>query len=266
MQRQVVADWRQGSLILEVTVPLTREERYTPDARFLAESAVENLLPVFYVEGALPLALDSWDTVGSAVRRDPELYQRLSDLAVQAAALESSHLSRDLSQVRLRERFPFYGQNGLIAVFLSHSRPAPIPRVLGFVPSADFTGLVIYAKGDYPSHGKDLRQPVRPALFPEIYDEEMNLVLDARMCDPEMLERWGMVAYTDDPADRREDRVGTRPLRIVARGVFGRNATDIVIAREDAERLLSRQANRDLLRQGRILVIIDQPVQASQLP
>ena len=65
-----------------------------------------------------------------------------------------------------------------------------------------------------------------------------------------------MIAYTTDPSDRGPaDRIGSNPLRILARGVFGRNDTDLLIPTESAHRLLATADNRRLLREGRILVV-----------
>jgi hypothetical protein len=49
--------------------------------------------------------------------------------------------------------------------------------------------------------------------------------------------------------------VGDRPLRIIARGVFGINPTDPVIDRSDALVILSSEANRRLLGEGRVVFI-----------
>jgi hypothetical protein len=80
------------------------------------------------------------------------------------------------------------------------------------------------------------------------------------MCDPKFLLRWGVAAYafSDDETLFRE-RIGDLPLRTMARGVFGRSATDLLLPREAARQLLSREGNRQLLREGRILIILDRP-------
>jgi hypothetical protein len=133
-----------------------------------------------------------------------------------------------------------------------------VERRLGFVPSRNFTGLVIYAGGELPAHGKDIRQQVRPAVFPTLYDEDMNPVLSVEMCEPTYLRRWGMVAYAESEDDSLLlERIGAAPLRTVARGVFGINATDLLLPKEAVDRLLVREANRELLSQGRILIVID---------
>jgi hypothetical protein len=133
-------------------------------------------------------------------------------------------------------------------------------RRLGFVPSRNFTGLVIYARGQLPAHGKDIRQTVRPALFPALYDEDMNLLLSVEMCDPDYLKRWGMAVYAEsEQSSLLLERIGAAPLRTVARGVFGINATDLLLPAEAADRLMAREANQNMLRQGRVLIVIGEP-------
>jgi len=91
----------------------------------------------------------------------------------------------------------------------------------------------------------------------------MDPVLSPQMCDPQALRRWGVAAYAYSSLEEAlapfEDRVGPTPLRTRARGVFGRNATDLLLSTEAARQLLSRAHNRDLLRDGRILIILDPP-------
>ena len=59
--------------------------------------------------------------------------------------------------------------------------------------------------------------------------------------------------------------VGSHPLRIFARGVFGINPTDPIIGREDALQIISNEGNRALLREGRVAVIIDDAMLKSSL-
>ena len=51
-------------------------------------------------------------------------------------------------------------------------------------------------------------------------------------------------------------RVGAQPLRIAAVGFYGRSPTDIVIEEHDALRILASAHNRELLRTGRIAVVM----------
>jgi hypothetical protein len=165
-------------------------------------------------------------------------------------------MSEDLSAARLAWTFPLFGPQGVASLFVTYEVPSPLPRALGDVAAGRYTGVVIYAAEPLASYGTSGQRLPQPALFPRIFDEGMSLVLDKEMCDPASLRRWGMVAYTSDPADPGPaERIGPNPLRILARGVFGRNDTDLLIPRESARRLLASDENRRLLLEGRILVV-----------
>ncbi len=127
---------------------------------------------------------------------------------------------------------------------------------MGYVATREFSGVVIYAAEPLPSVGLSKDMSAAPALFPRIFDEDMNLVLDRTMCRPEALAEWGMVGYTDT-IDENEIlvRTGQHPLRIAARAVFGIYSTDLVISNEAANRILTLAANIELLKDGKILVI-----------
>jgi hypothetical protein len=59
--------------------------------------------------------------------------------------------------------------------------------------------------------------------------------------------------------------VGSRPLRIFASGIFGIQPTDPIISREDALLIISNSENRNLLREGRVAVIVDDTMLKSPL-
>jgi hypothetical protein len=259
-ERMVVSeqvDWQRGVLILEVALAIEARE-FNPGSRFDAEREIERLLPGLFMSAVVEIPFDSYRTIGERLREDQLLFQRLESTAVDSVSKRYSRVREDLQEIQVQYRFPFYGDGGFVVPLITHSRPYPVERKLGFVPSRNFTGLVIYAGGELPAHGKDIRQQVRPALFPTLYDEDMNRILSVEMCDPNFLKRWGMVAYSDSEADSALlERIGAAPLRTVARGVFGINATDLLLPKEAVDRLLVREANRALLSQGRVLIVID---------
>ena len=86
----------------------------------------------------------------------------------------------------------------------------------------------------------------------------MNLIYEKNIVEPSRAKKQGIVLYTgtlDESMYR--DRIGTEPLRIIARGVFGDNRTDPIISNEDAERILAKSENIELLRQGKIVIVCD---------
>jgi len=246
-------EWAAGRILIETIVAAAGFAH--PRARFAAEREVEAAMPELFLRFAPSLAASSWDTVGGAADAREELVATLADLS-RRGRLDRSEMSEDLRSVLLAWSFPLFGNGGLVSLLTTHETAFPLPRSLADAPSTRYSGVVIYAAEPVPAYGTtELRLP-RPGLFPRIYDERMSLVLERGMCDPASLARWGMVAYSDDPAaPGPADRIGSNPLRILARGVFGRNDTDLLIARESAHRLLASEDNRRLLREGRILVV-----------
>jgi len=86
----------------------------------------------------------------------------------------------------------------------------------------------------------------------------MDVVVERGMAKPEAIRRWGLIGYAeDDDAESLEARTGDDPLRIMAVAVFGGNRTDAIISREDALRILSDKANRALIAEGRVAIVID---------
>ena len=148
-----------------------------------------------------------------------------------------------------------------MTLFAPAGLPSPFERYLGFAPAAAYTGLVVYVQGSYPAWGREgSRATLKPCLFPRIFDNDMNQVVDASQADRSRLASWGLAAYSNDMDEIPYlDRVGANPLRTVARAVFGAGDTDIVISREAARLLLSREENIRMLAEGRILVILDAP-------
>lgn len=255
--------WPAGELRLEVRTAV--QPPLSPATRFQAERRVAEALPSLYIAAVQDLLVDSQHTVGDRLAASDELFRALADQASAKAGPLSSSFTPDLHAVVMEYRFPLYDPSGagLIAPFVRHEQPFPIRRVLGFVPARTFTGVVILAQGDFPVHGKDSRAKVQPALLPRLFDERMNPVLDPEMCDPGYLRKWAVAAYSysgsEEELRKREERIGLNPLRTRARAVFGIHATDLLLSSEAARQLLSRPQNRELLMQGRILIIIDPP-------
>ncbi len=255
--------WGEGVMRLEVRKSVDPATPLSPATRFQAESRIEEALPYLFMEAVEDLPVDSHDSVGERLAADDALFRALREQAAAGAQRESAAFARDLHAVIVVYRFPLFGEQGLEAAFVHHERPFPIPRILGFAPTRSFTGLVILAQGELPSHGKDLRERARAALLPKLFDEDMNPVLSPEMCDPQALRKWGVAGYAysadEDTLKAFSSRISDGPLLTKARGVFGRNATDLLLSNEVARQLLSRQHNRELLRDGKILIILDPP-------
>jgi len=249
-------DWAAGSLDVEISHQLDPSAPTLPHAKSDAESDIQSRLGAFLVSSISTIPVDSSHSYGELLQNDPSLFSRVSAVIAGVPGGTMS-LSEDFSRLIARYDIPLFGAQG-IASPLFPSRSVPVPRMLGWVPTRPFSGLLIYARGKLPTAGSANTASARPALFPRIFDEDMTLVMDKSMVSPEALARWGMVGYAAGLDDEAAIvRAGALPLRVVARGVFGDNDTDIVIPSDGARRLLTLPENRALLRDGRIVIVLD---------
>jgi hypothetical protein len=249
-------DWSAGLLDVEITRALDPSLAAVPRAKGDAETEIQSRLGEFMIDGLSRVVVDSSHTYGQLLERDPLLFARVSGL-VSGASQQALFLSDDFSRVIARYSLPLFGVQGAASPFYPE-QSAPVPQRLGWVPTRPFTGVLVYAKGMLPAVGTSGASQARPALFPRLFDENMSVVMEKGMCTPQALAQWGMVGYAtslDDPVVLL--RAGALPLRLVARGVFGDNATDIVIPTEGALQLLTLPQNRQLLRDGKIVIIYD---------
>jgi hypothetical protein len=249
-------DWVRGVLTVQVSRDLDPSAPSLLRAKGDAETAVDARLPDLLDLAVAPVTADSSHTLGDWMASDPAVFARVSSLARGAPRTEM-YLTPDFSTLVEKFEIPFFGPNG-VASPLFPSRATPVRRILTDAPTRVYTGLVVFAMGMLPEAGTLRMLRARPALFPRIWDEQMNLVFDKSQCAPESLARWGMVGYSqniDDPAIYL--RVGELPLRVAARAVFGDTATDLVISVEGARQLRALQENLAILREGRVVIVYE---------
>lgn len=246
--------WDRGIVELEATLALDPAQSSLVRAKADARSELQSRLSAMLVQSLSPLLVDSSQTMGELLQSDPSFFGHLDSLALSASATEE-YLSQDLSALLMRWQLPLFGSQG-IATPLFPAQAQPVHRPLGFVASRPFSGLLIFAQGKLPAIGKGGAEALQPALFPRIWDEDMNLVLERANCKPDALAARGMVAYVrtlDEPVIAI--RAGTSPLRVAARAVFGTNPVDLVISREAARQLLSVPENVQTITEGRIVIV-----------
>lgn len=247
-------DWVGGALTVEIAHDLDPGTASLERAKGDAETDIDARLEGFLQRAIAPLTVDSSRTYDDLLGADPGFTARVRAVAVQATRTDL-FLKPDFSSLVERYLLPLFGPRG-IAAPLFPSRVTPLRPLLGEVTTRKYTGLVIDARGSLPEVGSQRTATLHPALLPKIWDDRMDLVLDAGRVDPASLAQWGMVGYArglDD--DAVVVRAGNLPLRLVARAVFGTKATDVVISTEGARQLLALADNITLLKQGRVVIV-----------
>jgi hypothetical protein len=246
-------DWEKGEMVLTLSSSLARTGPNYPAAAITAERRIDTNLSKIFAEALLPLQIDSSMIFAEAVASGAFFAADILSLAM-TAKRGIPRYSGDMQ--RLSIDYTYRLHDSLADFFVRHIRPREIPRYISWFPTREYTGIVIYVNASLPVHGEAFESKIVPCLFPEIFDEETNPLLGIDMGDPVSLKRWGSAAYTSsfDETLWRE-RIGARPMHIIATGLYGKHPTDIKISLEDAARILALPVNRQLLAEGRVLII-----------
>lgn len=251
-------DWTRGTLRMTAEVPLNPRSRNAPAHPHYQEQALYRMLPSVAETVVSNVMLSSTQTIGEALQGQPELIGRLHEVA-EGVQASFSRVSMDLSTLEVAFSLDLFPS--VLQAVHPPATPRPLPRVLSWEATGTFTGVVIYARDPLPIRGENSSSFLRPALLPQVVDTELDPILTSEHVNPDVFSDRGVVSYTTstDPADW-EEIVGTQPIRVVAREVFGKYPTDIILSTEDASRLLSRDDNREILAEGRVIVIVNPAV------
>lgn len=265
---QATLSWESHQIHVRAALPLTPNGIQLPTGRTEAMERLTMEFPAQIRPFFLNLQVSSTTTIADLLRENTILPDVL-DTFISSTSPLSTYLDLPKDEMVATYTFPLHQ---LVASLIQHTRSRSIPRPLTTVASRPYTGIVIIAKDPLPIHGKKETSYLTPCLFPRIWDSAMNLVYERTMVDPAIARREGIVHYTTErsilmptPSGLQESLiplVGEYPLRILAEGVFGVTPTDPIINREDALRILSNEENRELLRQGRVVMVLaDQQIE-----
>jgi hypothetical protein len=250
-------DWKARVLRVDVELDIIAAGLRMPEGRLAAERMMERDIAGLAKDAVFALQADSHRTVEAAVADgsfEPERLVALADLA----RVERSSFSKDMRKFLATYSLSL---DAVASLFLSGAEPSSIRAPLEERPTRDYTGIVIYAKGSLPVHGEESPGMATPCLFPRVYDSEMHMILDESVVVPEVLARsgptGGVLGYASGLGVDAGERVGSDPMRVMAVELFGDDRGDYVISREDSLRILSSAGNRELLRQGKVIVVLD---------
>jgi hypothetical protein len=249
-----VFDWKAARVGLSVSRALDQSIPSLQRAQNEAESAIDAGFSALFLEAVSRLVIDSSRTVGSLAGSDPAYFAWIQGLA-RSARKQTFNLSTDLRTATAGYAIPFFTESGIFSPLIP-AEDVRIERRLGYAPTRVFSGLVVYAAEPLPAVGDAVTQNAAPAVFPRLFDEEMNVVFDKTMCRASALKKWGMAGYADSADDAAIlARCGKTPLLVVARAVFGANGTDLVIPTRAALQILGLNENIDILKEGKVLIV-----------
>lgn len=247
-------DWSKSSFVSDVRLDTERAGISMPSGKRAALNFVETKLPDLIKDPLLSLYVNSSQQLGDLILANDITLEQLTKIIDEgkktpgiftdgSLTLMTSHTIdlKQISSLMIKHRFPY-----------KNAKP------IDTVASRVYTGIIIDARGELDVHGEFMSDSVYPCFFPQIWDEQMNLIYERNMGNPESESENGMIQYDwRDDESVYKSRIGSDPLRIKARKVYGHLRTDPVISREDALRILSLPENIKLLQEGKVVVLID---------
>jgi hypothetical protein len=251
-------NWNVMEISAVVTLDLASAGVKLPSGRTQGENIIDYGYLRLIQGSILGIQVDSSSTIADLIARGEMTIFDVEYFALEAES-EPPALSLDL-----RNMFASYTINigNIGSSLIRHSRPAPTPRTLNAVTAPAYTGIIIIANESLPVHGMRSSALPVPCLFPKIWDTEMNLIFERNMLEPAYSSLHYAPAsgiFANSPSGLTPEMisvVGQRPMRIIARGVFGITPTDIIIDRADALAIISSAENRRLLSEGRVAIIL----------
>ncbi len=247
-------NWEKQQLEIVIISIFSDITKSLPSVKYSAEKNINKRLNYILLNGIELLTIDSRTKGADFIKMHPYTVNSIFN-TVPSMIKEHSLFTPDFKSLNVKYTLNIYPD--IAAMFIPHSRVSTVTPILGFIPSADFSGIVIYVDNILPMYGKQNTGSFSPSLFPKIFDEKLNLVIGPLMVDPKRIMESGIVGYQGLSDSLDLTRIGQNPLKIKARKIFGINNTDLIISKRDADKILSRENNIDLITQGKILIIHD---------
>jgi len=248
-------DLSTHTFILKITWSAEQSDAPLPRQRVKAESVIQSHLPHLFIDAISKLIIDSRRRVSDSISDSPEIAAELRKIA-STGKVVSAGFSSNFSEFQHTYQYPLYPS--IAGLFIRHSQGVSQIEELTYVPTGNYSGIVIYADSSLEMFGTPRNSSLKPALFPKVYNENMDLVIDMRMVDPEIVKTKGMLQYfTSSQLDKIHSRVGDVPLYVHATALFGINSTDLVVSHRAAKKIKASPHTLSLIREGKIAIVTE---------
>lgn len=249
-------DWTTKTFYSSLSLTSETGEVY-PSARTGMVNQIMMRLPSLIKDPLLSLYVDSANRLSDIVLENTITLEELTEIINNGYSLPAVFTS-DMSGINVSHHFELDKVGSLMVL---HNTPYKPVLPIETVSSRPYTGIVIDARGVLAVQGEFVESKAEPCFFPKIWDETMDLLYERNMMDSELAKTNGIVTYSwSEDESLYRDVIGLDPMHISARKVYGANRTDPVISRKDALRILSVPENLELLRQGKVVILLDEDV------
>jgi len=248
------ADWKTELVHSEILLDAKARGITLPTGRNAAYQILEMETPSLLKDTFFSITVNSSQRLGDLVRSGEISLTELNDI-IEAGRKTPPVFSTDLKTVSMGHTVSI-AQIG--SLFIRHNR-AYTPKIpLDEIASRPYSGILVDARGKLPVHGEYVSATLAPCLQPKLWSVDMDGVYDKNMVDPAIARARGIVSYqTSTDESLYEERIGSDPLRISAREVYGQYRTDPVISWDDYLKIITVPENRRLLAEGKVVIICD---------
>ncbi len=246
-------DWSKQVFTSNVSLDIVKAGIPMPSGKTSAVNKIQMELPTLVKDPLLSIYADDTRTLADLVLDGTLTLDEL------ARIIDSSHhtpASFENGGTRLQTEHSIKLQeigSLLVKHHAAYTQRKPIQRIA----SRPYTGIVIDARGILPVQGEYVSSEVQPCLFPKVWDEDMTLVYERNMVNPEVAKSKGIVSYAaDKTVHSYTESVGDDPLWITAKKVYGVYRCDPVISHDDYLRITTVPENLKLLQEGKVLILL----------
>ena len=246
-------NWTKGDFSSDVLLDVEKAGIPLPSGKSTSVKQIEMKLPNLVKNPLLSLYVDDSKTLGDLVLEGTVTLESLTRIIDQSKRTPAVFVPGG----KLLTKHTIM-LSDIASALVKHKKPYEKMRPVDRISSREYTGIVIDARGELPIHGEFVKSEVYPCLFPKIWTEDMELLYEKNMTDPDAASKNGIVGYSSSPLiEDWQDRAGSTPLWITAKKVFGINRCDPVISYDDYLRIASVPANLELLKQGKVVILLE---------
>jgi hypothetical protein len=194
------------------------------------------------------MIVDSRTTILDFIKEDPEINRNIYEYVNKAY---KSDIKYEKNRRSILFFLPFIMSDFSIysALKLDRDYNNDIPIITAFPHETEFTSIVIDCRG----------YMILPALKPRIFSENRVSLITFDNIDYQTIKKNGYLTYICDTSGLKalKSLIGDNPFFISAIGSYGIHNTDIIISNEDIAFLLGNQSNLKLIKEGKIILLID---------
>lgn len=254
MESKSRVNWITKEFVSEISLDVDKAKIQMPSGKKTASSKIKSNLPKLIQPPLLSLFADSATTLSDVVISGKLSLDQTYNFIMNGYKT-TDVFSQNAEKISTTN---YLNINLLNKELIRHNFSSEVEKPIEIVPSRAYSGIIIDARGALHVHGEYVESEVYPSFFPQIWDEEMNIIYEKNYVNPQVIKDAGLVGfhYSDDISNY-EDKVGFDPLYIKAVQVYGRNRTDPIIRRKDALKILTVPENIELLKQGKVVILLD---------